>query len=221
MRIFRWIPLILVIFLSGCSTTAPLFSEDHERWSLKDRWAFQEANNRTISEWHLRGKLSIKAGTKGGSSTLRWSYADTAQNIQLYGPLGGGRVIVDVEPGQAILKDSKGQIIEGLSAEEVLYERLGWHVPFDELAWWSRGLPDIDSTEIEIDNDGLLKRLEHGIWEVEYLEYSRVDSYVLPRRLEILSKPGKIKTYDNKGNYIGDQLRLIVVINRWNDIVEG
>ncbi len=221
MRTFRWIPFFLIVFLSGCSTTAPLFPEEREGESAQDRWAFQKANNQTISKWRLRGKLSVKAGTKGGASTLRWSYADTVQNIQLYGPLGGGRVIVDVEPGQAILKDSKGQIIQGISAEEVLYERLGWQVPFNELTLWSRGLPGNDSTKIEIDQDGLLKRLEHGIWEVEYHEYIRVDSFVLPRRLEILSKPGKIKTYDNKGNYIGDQLRLIVIINRWNDIVVG
>ena len=220
MHLFRWIALVLVLIPYGC-TTAPLYLEDREGLTMKERWALQKAANQAISEWQIKGKLSVKAGTKGGASTLRWSYADTAQNIQLYGPLGGGRVIVDVEPGQAILKDSKGQVIEGTSAQEVLYERLGWHVPFDELAWWSRGLPDVDSTEIEIDEDGLLRRLHHGIWEVEYLEYSRVDSFLLPKRLEIISEPGKLKTYDRKGNYIGDQLRLIVIISRWNDIVEG
>ncbi|MCY4228492.1 MAG: lipoprotein insertase outer membrane protein LolB [Gammaproteobacteria bacterium] len=217
---FRWIALILVLILSGC-TTAPPYLENREGLSAKERWALQKTANQAISKWQIKGKLSVKAGKKGETSTLRWSYADTVQNIQLYGPLGGGRVIVDVEPGQAILKDSKGRFIEGINAEEVLYERLGWHVPFDELAWWSRGLPDVDSTGVEIDEDGLLKRLHHGIWEVEYLEYSRVDSFLLPRRLEIISQPGKLKTYDRKGNYIGDQLRLIVIISRWNDIVEG
>ncbi|MYB34154.1 MAG: outer membrane lipoprotein LolB [Gammaproteobacteria bacterium] len=220
MHLFRWTAFILVLILCGC-TTAPPYLEDREELTMKERWALQKTTNQAISEWRIKGKLSVKAGAKGGSSTLQWSYADITQNIQLYGPLGGGRVIVDVEPGQAILKDSKGQVIEGISAEEVLYERLGWHVPFDELAWWSRGLPNVDSTEIEIDEDGLLKRLHHGIWEVEYLEYSRVDSFLLPKRLEIISEPGALKTYDRKGNYIGDQLRLIVVISRWNDIVEG
>ncbi len=216
----RWATFLLLLALSGC-TTAPPFLEDREGLSIKERWLLQQSTNRTISEWRLKGKLSVKAGTKGESSTLQWTFSDTVQHIQLYGPLGSGRVIVNVEPGRAILKDSKGRVIEGMNAEEVLHERLGWHVPFEELSWWSRGLPDVNSTGIEIDGDGLLKRLSHGIWEVEYLEYSRVDSFLLPKRLEIISEPGKIKTYDKRGNYIGDQLRLIVIISRWNDIVEG
>lgn len=220
MRSYRWLALVPAIVLSGC-IVAPPFLEDQENLSTKERWGLQQAANQNISEWLLKGKLAVKTGTKSESSTLRWTYGDNAQNIQLYGPLGSGRVIIDVGPGRAVLKDSKGRGIEGATAEEVLFERLGWHVPFAELAWWSRGLPDGNTSEIEIDEKGLLKRLYHGIWKVEYLEYSKVESFLLPKRLEIVSEPGKLKAYDKHGNYLGDQLQLVVIISRWDDIVEG
>lgn len=216
----RWLAIILALFIAGC-TTAPPFLEDREGLSMDERWALQQTTNQTISGWRVKGKIAIKAGQKSETSTLKWSNEAGAQNIQLYGPFGGGRVTVDVGPGQAILKDSKGQIIEGETAEEVLFERLGWHVPFQELSWWSRGLPDDDSTHIEIDEQGLLKHLIHDIWQVEYLEYTRVDSFLLPKKLEMVSEPGKLKAYDRQGNYQGDQLRLVVVINLWNHITEG
>lgn len=220
MQSFRWLAVLLALAIGGCTTFPPVI-DTGEGHSKEERWAMQQLTNQRLSGWRIKGKIGVKAGKKGGSATLRWTYRDTIQNIQMYGPFGNGRVIIDAAPGMAVLKDSEGRIIEGETAEEVLFERLGWHVPFDELIMWSRGLPNEGATDIEVDEAGLLKRLRQGIWEVEYLEYSSIDSFLLPKKLEIVSLPGTLETYDGDGNYLGDRLRLVVIVKRWRDMVEG
>ena len=184
-------------------------------------WQQQQLANTPMTSWELKGKIGVKTGKKGGSATLKWSYNGDYQSIELYGPFGGGRVHINSTPDLTRLEDTRGRVIEGESAQEVLYQRLGWHVPFDELVMWSRGLPNEGATDIKIDSSGRLKSLKQGAWQVEYQEYRSVDKLVLPRKLTITSLPGKMQVYDDDGKYIGDELSVKVILKRWWDINAG
>ncbi len=150
--------------------------------------------------------------------TLNWSYAPTGQNIELYGPFGGGRILIESSPDSAVLRDARGQVIHGESAEQVLYERLGWHIPFDEMAMWSRGLPGEDASDLEINASGRLMSFNQGIWRVEYTQYQSILEFSLPRKFTITSLPGEIEVFDGDGNYLGDELRVRAILKSWRDI---
>ncbi len=211
------IPVILaIVILSGCATGI----SDHtatksHRLAL---WEQQQINNANISSWALTGKIGVKTGSKGGTATLHWAYLAGAQEIQLYGPFGGGRVQITTTADSATLEDTRGGVIQGESADEVLYRRLGWQVPFTGLVKWCRGIPDDNATDIEIDGAGRLKSLNQGIWHVEYQQYVSVDALTLPAKLTITSRPGALDLYDEKGRHIGDELRVKLILKRWRGI---
>ena len=206
---------LLVIALAGCTPRIAVNPQ-----SEAPELALWEAHKKTmasIKTWHLKAKIGIKTGSKGGSATLKWQYGIDNQEIELYGPFGGGRVIIEVEPNQAVLRDTKGKLIEGETAEEVLYERLGWTVPFRELAMWVRGLPTEEAKDLTFDSNGFLTHLVDGIWEVDYQEYQTVDATTLPRKLTLTTLPGKVEIYDDDGKYLGDELSVKVILKRWWD----
>ena len=215
----RYFCILLCLFLTSCaSVNTPLPSNESERQQLWNQ--LQQTNGEMIS-WGLKGKIGIKAGKKGGSATLNWSYVSNNQDIELYGPFGGGRVKIKAVEDSATLRDTKGRVIQGDSAEQVLYKRLGWHVPFDELIMWSRGLPNNGATDIEIDDRGRLLSLKQGIWHVEYQEHRVTNDLTLPRKLTITALPGAMEVYDDDGNYLGDELQVKVILKRWWDIKFG
>jgi outer membrane lipoprotein LolB len=217
----RWLTYGFLIFIIYGCTTAPAVQpvEPPDQYVL---WQQQKSSNSRISNWILKGKIGVKTGKKGGSATLNWTYrSDTTQDIELYGPFGGGRIQISTNNDSATLRDTKGAIIEGDTADAVLYQKLGWHVPFTELVNWSRGIPDDNATDIVIDQDGRLESLNQGIWHVEYQEYRNYEGLILPRKLTITSIPGALKLYDKKGRYIGDELRVKVILKRWSGIGFG
>lgn len=214
---YRFFIACTIVVMSGCATTIPKQAATKlEQIAL---WQQQKSNNSNISSWNISGKIGVKTGKKGGSATLKWSYLnDGAQEIELYGPFGGGRIKISVANGSAILRDTKGLVIEGETADQVLYQRLGWQVPFTELIMWSRGLPDGDATDIVIDQYGRLKRFNQGVWQVAYQEYRSVDDLTLPRNFTITSLPGAMALYDKYDKYIGDQLSVKIILKRWSAI---
>lgn len=217
----RWLTLpALTLLLTACATTPP--PEDLSRAESLARWESARAGLATIDRWNLRGRMGVRTGPKGGSATLKWQYGPDQQEIELYGPFGGGRVIITVDADGAVLRDTKGQVIRGATASEVLYRRLGWHVPFDHLADWARGLPGEDATDIVIDGAGRLKRLVQDNWAVEYQEYEptgeSLPGFALPVKLQVSALPGTMEIYSDDGEYLGDELRVRVVLKRWWEV---
>lgn len=181
----------------------------------------QQDANQQMKQWNVKGKIGLRTGEKGSSATLKWAYSRTDQEIELYGPFGGGRIHIAVTPDQAVLRDTRGTVITGATAREVLHRKLGWHVPFDELILWSRGLPSRGSRQIETDDLGRLKRLQQGIWTLEILDYRTAGALVLPRKLTVTAAPGALRIYDEKKRYLGDTLRITVVLSRWWNVSTG
>ncbi len=183
--------------------------------------------------------MAVKTAGKGGSATLLWDYQRAHQKIELYGPFGGGRVQISTQSGatdaanKAVLKDTKGNTIEGATAAEVLYQRLGWQVPFEELRYWLRGIPaeaapNHGATDITLDAAGRLQTFRQGNWLVAYLDYAVVaqpgvnppdsGALELPRQLSITAVPGSMEIYARNGEYLGDQLSVKVILKRWWDV---
>ncbi len=202
--------------LSGCATMPePESVSEDQRLRL---WGQHQSIHARISSWSLKGKIGVSTGSKGGSVTLNWLYAPTEQNIELYGPFGGGRILIESSPTSAVLRDVKGKVIHGESAEQVLYERLGWHIPFDEMAMWSRGLPGEDASDLKINSSGRLMSFNQGIWHVEYTQYQSILKFSLPHKFTLTSLPGELEVFDEDGNYLGDELRVRIVLKSWRDI---
>jgi outer membrane lipoprotein LolB len=216
-----WLGLLVALALSGCAGVPTQVDGLTDQQKL-EKWQEHKTQLSAIQSWNLRGKMGVKTGPKGGSATLKWRYSATEQYIELYGPLGGGRVIIDVDSEGAVLRDTKGVVIRGHTASEVLYRRLGWQVPFDHLADWARGLAGEDATDIVIDAEGRLKHLVQDNWLVEYQGYRQVEGAIsglmLPTKIAVSAIPGTMEVYSDRGEYLGDQLNVKVILKKWWEI---
>ncbi|MGI9310471.1 MAG: lipoprotein insertase outer membrane protein LolB [bacterium] len=217
--------LLLALYLGGCAAppaeiaVSPndVQADDAQARALRQQHRARIAN---IAAWRVKGTMAVKTGRagRGGRANLIWNHQRDRQEIELYGPFGGGRVRIAATDGRAVLRDTKGANIEAASVAEALRRRLGWPVPFDGLRHWARGLADADATELAWDRAGRLRSLRQGDWLVEFLEYNAVGALALPRRLTITAAPGRIEVYSRDGEYLGDEFSVKVVLRRWWDI---
>ena len=212
----------LLMLLAGCASLAPETVPPPTDQAVQGLWRQHQAAMTGITGWRLTGKMALKTASKSGNATLIWSYRRDEQEIELYGPFGSGRVQITAKPGEAVLRDTKGQTITGKNAAQVLHQRLDWPVPFAQLRYWVRGIPGADATPtlttFTVDRAGRLKTLRQGNWLVEYQGYTTVDQLPLPRQLTVTAAPGSLEIYDRDGAYLGDELQIKIVLKRWRDI---
>ncbi len=204
--------------LKGCVSIKP--SGPSQTAGSQSEWQSRKTELLKISEWDIRGRLAVRTKDDGGSATLVWERSGSKHRIELFGPFGGGRIRIEQNPEGATLVDNKKNQFRGKTAQDVLYRRVGWHVPFDSLAYWLRGLPEPGKTEnLMFDSSGLITSFDQKGWSIQFVGYSEQGSFLLPRKLYITALPGTVHLIDDDGKNLGGELEVRVVLKRW--LVQG
>ena len=182
--------LSVLVILSACSGVAV-------KEPPGDRQAAYQARAETLTsipDWGFTGKLSLDDGEEGGSGRLQWSVEQDNSVLEFHGAMGRGAWRLETGPGGAILSEANGHVQKADHVNELIQERIGWPVPVDALQWWVRGLaapgePDVE----ELDENGLLVRLEQFDWSVEFNRYDSKTGLALPARLEATRGSYRVK----------------------------
>lgn len=202
---------ILVVVSSGCVSqpTAPPPGDPDAAWQER------VASLADIDGWEVKGKLAVKTHKRGGQANMLWKRDGEAHNINLYGPLGGGRVVLTRDAGGATLRDNKKRVYQADTAEELLYRVAGWQVPFRAMRYWVLGLPDPgEEYEQSVDDWGRLQTLRQAGWQVEFVEYRDFQGRVLPRKFHMTALPDARHIVNDQYEE-NDQVRVRVIIKRW------
>jgi outer membrane lipoprotein LolB len=213
------VPLLLL--LNACAVYQSPLQDIDEQLDARTQalWEAHRVQVSAIDNWKIKGKIAVKAGKKGGHATLLWNREDARQHIELFGPLGGGRVVMDVDAQGARLQDTKGADIRGESLTVLVEKRLGWPLPLDSLPYWLRGLPTSEEANMEWDVQGQLERINDSGWQVSFLEYQSVSllgkAIFLPRQIELNALPGTLRVYDKKGEFLGEDFFIRLIIKSW------
>ena len=179
-------------------------------------WQQRHKQLTTFVDWDLKGRLAVRAGERCESASLIWKRSGVEQEIQLFGPFGGGRVLISQKLDRALLADTAGQKIEGQSAEEVLFSALAWSVPFTEMGYWVRGLPAPGEHDgIGLDYGGRARHLTQRGWQIEYPEYRTFQGVELPNRIVIRALPGTV-TLNHGDPTPVDPISVKLVIGSWS-----
>lgn len=182
----------------------------------KSLWQHRQEQLTTFIDWDLKGRLAVRAGAHSDSASLIWKRNGAKQEIQLFGPFGGGRVQIFQNLERAILQDGAGQEIQGQSAEEVLFSALAWRIPFREMGYWVRGLPAPGKHDgIWFDHGGRARQLIQRGWQIEYLEYRMFQEVELPNRIVIRALSGTV-ILDDGGPVPVDPISVKLVIGSWS-----
>lgn len=176
-----------ILLLSACTTIpAPQSSSESADWLTQDK-PFTEplAELRTRQAWRYTAKVGIQTPKAREQANVVWQFADQANNVRLFGPLGAGAVRLQFDQYGVMLSDNKGTLHEGNSAEALLSRIAGWPIPLEALSYWLFALPDPDTSYRYQQNEfGQLSVLEQQGWSIVYSKYKDAGlSRLLPRKV--------------------------------------
>ena len=148
----------------------------------------------SISEWGFVGKISLDDGEQGGSGKLRWDVRPDHSELDFHGAMGRGAWNLTIGPHSALLREANGMEQTAADVNQLVQERIGWHLPVDALQWWVRGLPAPGVIEDEqFDTDGLLISLRQFGWSVDFSRYDSRAELALPIRLNATRDNHRVK----------------------------
>ncbi|MCZ6711117.1 MAG: lipoprotein insertase outer membrane protein LolB [Gammaproteobacteria bacterium] len=156
-------------------------------------------------DFQLRGKLGVLEGRESFSARFLWFQQGPEFTIDLWGPLGQGRVRLTGDAQRLAVLDGDGAILTEGPHAEVMLAQLGWTLPLAVLPNWVLGEPGDDALieQSRYDDDGRLLGFEQLDWAVVFSQHREIVGSKGARWV-----PRKITA--RKGNY---QVRL--VISEW------
>ena len=211
----RWFSVCLLV--SAC-TQAPLASGDQDPPTENTLWQQRQLFLSGYDTWDLGARMAVKAGRRHEMATIYWRRRGLSSRIDLFGAFGVGRVRISEDPKGAVLVKDNADSINGQSADELLYRTLGWHVPFKQMGYWLRGLPEPElPATIKLDKNGRLHKLIQSGWQVSFQQYHIYGDLELPRKLYLVADadvlPARIQLEDKHA----ESFSVKIVISQWHD----
>ncbi len=188
----RWMALPaalgLLWLLTGCATTPPLTG----------------TFSSLPAHWQAQGKLGIKTSDRAGSLQFDWRQAGKKFRVELSGPLGLGRTIIESQSRNRIrLTDAKGNSwIQPLSAA-ALRASLGWYLPLPALPYWIAGMPAprLGSAD-PLSEPG---SFHQAGWELTPTRKTKVQGLSLPSRVTVSQQDVQFTVVIHKWRLYGDR----------------
>lgn len=172
--------LINLLLLAGCATTPMSDAPINKNMS----WTARQTELNRLQNWHAQGAVAVRYN--GHAQTANVDLIQTGANyhMELYGPLGAGRVRLEGQPGKVILKASTGAITHAKTPEALLQKQLGWSLPINNFYYWLRGLPAPKlPNHIVFDHYNHIAVLQQQGWSIHYLRYSGINGIDLPTKI--------------------------------------
>ena len=205
---------ILGALLAGCAS--PGLKETSTDATPERLWRERQARLSPIDSWDIRGRISVRTETGGENAAILWERHGERHRIELYGPFGGGRIVLEQDSSGAVMRDNRKRTFNAASAQELLHRRVGWRVPFDSLAFWLKGLPAPGGHEgLILDDEGKALAFRQRGWRIDILDYQERRDVRLPRRLFLSALPGTVRAADPDAAGPGDRLDVKVVLRHW------
>ncbi|NJM12759.1 MAG: outer membrane lipoprotein LolB [Synechococcaceae cyanobacterium SM1_2_3] len=173
-----WVLLSLFALLAGCATP-PVVSP-----AAQSAWTARQVRLLKLNHWRTVGRIGVVNEQDGWHANFQWDQQGSAYRIDLIGPLGQGRVLVQGDAETVSIQTQDGQNWTASDADALLEQSLGIQLPVNGLRYWVRGLPEPGASPVvETDAEGRLIHLEQNGWIIDYPAYAPATALDLPARI--------------------------------------
>lgn len=215
-------------------------------WQLRGRMAVSAGNDRDTKRtgnssliWEYQpeqqemelygpfGSGRVKITEQSGNALLtdpkgKTTEADTIQKV-LYKRLGWHVPFAELQywvrgipagtTADSITEDTTGD------AAEIADDTVSTATDYaDDTAVVSWSIDDEDAPKFSLDAQGRLHTLRQGDWTVEYKSYQTINQIELPYKISLKADPFTIAIYSEDGEYIGNDVRVILLVKDWLDL---
>ncbi len=205
--------VIVTLIIAGCASVAPKGPAVERGAQIK--WRQHHAQVARLDQWDISGRIGVRTADAGGSANLRWKFDNDIDQIDLFGPFGGGRIRLDIDPDGAHLRDGEGAEFFAATASQALLNATGWHVPLEALGYWVRGMPAPGEHDLAIDDAGRLIFLNQQGWEITFREYALHQEVLFPRKIRLSASEKTIGELTAREQMSGDVLVVKLFIEQW------
>lgn len=147
-----------------------------------------------ISNWSIKGRISLDDGEDGGSGKIQWSVQGDKNSINFHGAMGRGAWHLESDSQGARLTLADGSEYVAADVDALVQQHVGWPVPVAALQWWVRGLAAPGTVDGPTLNDkGLPDSLQQDGWQIKFNRYSNYSDVAMPVRLDARSGSYRIK----------------------------
>lgn len=156
------------------TTTAPMIPEG---------MTGRHMSHAPISSWQLSGAMAARNRNKGWSASLTWIQQGVSNyHIRLYGPLGGGTVLIDRNGDGMTYRDGP-KVIQSNNADSLLLRQTGVQLPVHNLYYWVQGQTAPGTVSNQQYAGGQLVKFVQAGYTIVYGQFMRVGDRILPAKI--------------------------------------
>jgi len=176
--------VLLCLLLAGCAGAPRMDAPVNEDW--QGRRALLES----LTQWEFTGRIGVRDDKESHSSRIRWQQQGDRYVINLWGTLNAGATEITGRPGEVILVQEGKTPLTAATAEDLVYDQLGYELPVAQLSFWIKGMPapGVQSSP-SFNAEHHLISLQQDGWMVQYLGYTNYATESLPTRIRIEKPP--------------------------------
>lgn len=173
------VPLLLVLLLAGCATSAVedknnLFQPTPYTASAQD------------TPFHAAGRISVNYDGKGQYGNFKWAHSSKSDELNLLSPIGS-TVARLTRDASGVSLQSGGKTHQATDVQQLTADALGWELPLDNLSWWIRGRA-APGVAAETGADGSLQ--QQG-WKIRFI--AGEPGSAVPKRVDMAREGLTIK----------------------------
>jgi len=142
--------------------------------------------------WSFEGRMVVSDESDSFSATIVWKHRDHQDKLELAGPFGQGRTLIELTNDGVIIDYGDERLQYFGNADELVSRQVGVDIPVSALKYWVLGLVD-PGTEYGVVENGFVQ----SGWNVNYMQMQEVDQYDMPRKMRVERDDVKLKLIIN------------------------
>lgn len=163
----------VVLILTGCAHVTPK-STQYISWQQRQKTL------QTYDKWNITGKLSVTHNNKREIASFTWQQNKQTYALKISAPLNLHVIKITGDKNQAEFCQSGKECVKAHSADKLLFDLLGWNLPFSNLYYWIKSLPGPTTTKTlnnEFDAQGHLIAFKQLDWLIQYADFQKTAVY--------------------------------------------